>query len=283
MAKKCTALWREACSQAKNVQNTPAPDHFWKLRCRKNARRCGAKHISIKIVQNTPCSDHFWKLRCRKVHGVVARNTFPSQNSKNTTCSDHFLTFRCRKNARCCGAKHISKSKVSKTAGFEPLFDVQRSTECIALHYSILHYKTLHYTTLHYTPLHYTALHWRIHTRSNGTKWPLWAICPQVALLALTYLTTGVVPASKAPLLDTSPVGAVEGLIGAGPLIVVSQSLTDFPKTLLRPSTDLPETFHRSSTDLSRIFHRSGTHKNQKSLNSFSRITASFLASAPHP
>ena len=31
---------------SQNVQNTPAPDHFWKLRCRKSARRCGAKHIS---------------------------------------------------------------------------------------------------------------------------------------------------------------------------------------------------------------------------------------------
>ena len=32
---------------SQNVQNTPAPDHFWKLRCRKSARRCGAKHMSI--------------------------------------------------------------------------------------------------------------------------------------------------------------------------------------------------------------------------------------------
>ena len=32
--------------RSQNVQNTPAPDHFWKLRCRKSARRCGAKHIS---------------------------------------------------------------------------------------------------------------------------------------------------------------------------------------------------------------------------------------------
>ena len=28
------------------VQNTPCSDHFWKLRCRKSARRCGANHIS---------------------------------------------------------------------------------------------------------------------------------------------------------------------------------------------------------------------------------------------
>ena len=76
MSKKCTPLWREAHFQVKmfktlgvrttfgssdlekmhavvvrstfrsqNVQNTPASDHFWKLRCRKSARRCGAKHI----------------------------------------------------------------------------------------------------------------------------------------------------------------------------------------------------------------------------------------------
>ena len=30
---------------SQNVQNTPMSDHFWKLRCRKIARRCGAKHI----------------------------------------------------------------------------------------------------------------------------------------------------------------------------------------------------------------------------------------------
>ena len=74
--KKCTPLWCEAHFQVKmdktledrttfgswdvekvhavvarstfpsqNVQNTRGSDHFWKLRCRKSARRCGAKHI----------------------------------------------------------------------------------------------------------------------------------------------------------------------------------------------------------------------------------------------
>ena len=37
--------------RSQNVQNTPAPDHFWKLRCRKSARRCGAQHISKSKVQ----------------------------------------------------------------------------------------------------------------------------------------------------------------------------------------------------------------------------------------
>ena len=40
--------------RSQNVQNTPAPDHFRKLICRKSARRCGAKHIS--------------KLTCTKHH-----------------------------------------------------------------------------------------------------------------------------------------------------------------------------------------------------------------------
>ena len=77
----CTPLWREAHFEVKmyktdqvrttfgswdvekvhavvarstfwsqNVQSTPGPDHFWKLRCRKSARRCGAKHRWRSIV-----------------------------------------------------------------------------------------------------------------------------------------------------------------------------------------------------------------------------------------
>ena len=36
-----------------NVQSTPCSDHFWKLRCRKSARRCGAKHVS-----KSKCTKH---------------------------------------------------------------------------------------------------------------------------------------------------------------------------------------------------------------------------------
>ena len=80
MSKKCTPLWREAHFQVKmykahhsrttfgssdveklhavvarstfpsqNVENTPAPDYFWKLRCQKIARpksKC-TKHLSV--------------------------------------------------------------------------------------------------------------------------------------------------------------------------------------------------------------------------------------------
>ena len=43
---------RSTC-RSQNVQNTPFSDHFWKLRCRKSARRCGTKHNS-----KSKCTKH---------------------------------------------------------------------------------------------------------------------------------------------------------------------------------------------------------------------------------
>jgi len=43
---KVHAVVARSTFPSQNVQNTPASDHFWKLRCRKSARRCGEKHIS---------------------------------------------------------------------------------------------------------------------------------------------------------------------------------------------------------------------------------------------
>ena len=51
--KNCTPLWREAHFEVKSVQKLAVSDHFWKLRCRKSARRCGAKHIS-----KSKCTKH---------------------------------------------------------------------------------------------------------------------------------------------------------------------------------------------------------------------------------
>ena len=154
---KLHAVVARSTFPSQNVQNTPAPDHFWKLRCRKSARRCGAKHISkskctkhtifgplLEVKMSKKCTPlwreaHFqvkmykthqvrttfgsWDVE--KVHAVVARSTFPSQNVQNTPCSDHFWKLQCRKSARCCGAKHISKSNVSKTEGFEPFLTLR--------------------------------------------------------------------------------------------------------------------------------------------------------------
>ena len=143
---KLHAVVARSTFRSQNVQNTPAPDHFWKLRCRKSARRCCAKHISkskctkhtivgpllevemskkctplwreahfeVKMLKAPRVRASFGRSDVEKVHAVVARSTFRSQNVKNTRTSDHFWRFRCRKSARRCGAKHISKSKCSK-------------------------------------------------------------------------------------------------------------------------------------------------------------------------
>ena len=156
MSKKCTPLWRAFPSQ--NVQNTPGSDHFWKLRCRKIARRCGAKRISkskctkhtrfgplLEVEMSKKCTPlwreaHFevkmYKTHharttfggsdVEKVHAVAARSTFRSQNVKSTRDSDHFWRFGC---------------------------------PFASLHYTTLHCTTLHSTTLHDTTLHYATLH----------------------------------------------------------------------------------------------------------------------------
>ena len=116
---------------SQKVQNTSASDDFGKLRCRKSARRCGAKHISkSKCTKRPQLRTTFGSCDVEKVHAVVAQSTFPSQNVQNTSASDHFWKLRCRKSARRCGAKHISKSKVLKTSGLGPLLEVEMSKKC---------------------------------------------------------------------------------------------------------------------------------------------------------
>ena len=135
--KICTPLWREAHFEVKmykahhrrttfgscdvekvhavvarstfwsqNVQNTPFSDHFWKLRCRKSARRCGAKHILKSKVLKTGGLGPLLEVEMSK---------------------------KCRKSARRCGTKHMSKAKVLKTGGLGPLLEVEMLKKCTAL------------------------------------------------------------------------------------------------------------------------------------------------------
>ena len=147
---------------SQNGQNTRGADHFWKLRCRKSARRCGAKHIwkakgakhrsagpllevpmskkctplwreahfQVKMYKTHHSRTTFGSSDVEKLHAVVARSTFPSQNVQSTPWSDHFWKLRCRKSARRCGAKHISKSKCAKHTMVRPLLEVRMSKKC---------------------------------------------------------------------------------------------------------------------------------------------------------
>ena len=178
--KKVHVVVARSTFPSQNVQNTPASDHFWKFRCWKSARRCGAKHISkskctkhtilgplLEVQMSKKCTPlwreaHFQVKMCKtphvcatlggsdldveKVHAVVARSTLRSQNVQNTTCSRHFWRFGCRKSALRCGAKHISKSKCTKHHMFAPLLEVRMSKKCTPLwrgaHLEVKMYKT---------------------------------------------------------------------------------------------------------------------------------------------
>ena len=110
--KNCTRLWREAHFQVKMYKSTPASDHFWKFRCRKSARRCGAKHISkSKCTKAHHARTTFGSWDVEKVHTVVARTTFRSQNVQNT----NFWKLRCLKSARGFVARSTFPSKIYKT------------------------------------------------------------------------------------------------------------------------------------------------------------------------
>ena len=177
---KLHAVVARSTFRSQNVQNTPCLDHFWKLRCRKSARRCGAKHISkskctkhtrfgplLEVEMSKKCTPlwreahfevkmykthhgrtTFGSCDVEKVHTVVARSTFRSQNAQNTPGSDHFWKLRCRKSARRCGAKHISKSKCTKHTILGPLLEVKMSKKCTPLwreaHFEVKMYKALH-------------------------------------------------------------------------------------------------------------------------------------------
>ena len=186
--------------RSQHVQSTSVSDDFWKLRCRKSARRCGAKHISkskctkhrgvgrllavemskkctplwpeahfeVKMYKAPQCRTTFGSSDVEKVHAVVARSTFPSQNVQNTSVSDDFWKLRCRKSARRCGAEHISKSKCTKHTILAPLLEVEMSKKCTPLcreaHFEVKMLKTPGVWTTFggsdVASLHYTTLHY---------------------------------------------------------------------------------------------------------------------------
>ena len=147
--------------RSQNVQNT----HHCRttLRCRKSARRCGAKHISkskctkhtivgplLEVEMSKKCScgaKHISKSKVQKTEGYGVRSTFGRSD----------VVSRGRRKGLC------TLSKVSKTCGFCSIFNYNH--HYTTLHSNTLHYKynytftTFHYTTLHCAPLHYTQLH----------------------------------------------------------------------------------------------------------------------------
>ena len=51
---KVHAVVARSTFRSENVQSTTCSRHFWRFRCRKSARRCGAKHVS-----KSKCTKHY--------------------------------------------------------------------------------------------------------------------------------------------------------------------------------------------------------------------------------
>ena len=162
VSKKCTPLWREAHFQVKryktpqhrttfgscdvekvhavvarstfpsqHVQNTSASDDFWKLRCRKSARRCGAKHIS-----KSKCTKHlsFGPLleveMSRKCTPLWREAHFQVKSVKNWRSRTTFGSWDVEKVSKKCTPlwreAHFEVKSV-KNWGFGAFFDVKMS------------------------------------------------------------------------------------------------------------------------------------------------------------
>ena len=93
---KLHAVVTRSTCRSENVQNTSFSEHFRKLRCRKSARRCGAKQISkSKCTKHTMFGPLLEVEMSKKCNAVVARSTFGSQNVRNTPFPEHFLKLGC--------------------------------------------------------------------------------------------------------------------------------------------------------------------------------------------
>ena len=158
--KKCTPLWREALFQVKmdktledrttfgswdvekvhavvarstfpseNVQNKPGSDHFWKLRCRKSARRCGAKHISeSKCTKHTNLGPLFEVEMSKKCTPLWREAHFEVKSVKNWRSRTTFGVSDVEKVSKKCTPlwreAHFEVKSV-KNWGFWAFFDVK--------------------------------------------------------------------------------------------------------------------------------------------------------------
>ena len=110
--KNCTPLRRE-----KHFEGKMYKTHFWALRCRKSARRCGAKHISKSKVYKTEGFRALLEVEMSKKCTPLWREAhFEVKSAKNCGVGSAFGRSEVLSRGRCQGL--CTLSKVSKTWEF---------------------------------------------------------------------------------------------------------------------------------------------------------------------
>jgi len=195
---KLHAVVARSTFPSQNAQSTPASDHFWKLRCWKSARRCGAKHISkSKCTKHTSVGPHLeveMSKKCtplwreahfevkiykthhvrtifggsdvEKVHAVVARSNFEVKMLKTPGFRTTFGGSDVEKVHAVAGRSTFRSQNVKNTRGSDHFWRFRcrfASLRFTALHYITLQLQLHNYTPLHSTTLHYTKLHSTLH------------------------------------------------------------------------------------------------------------------------
>ena len=86
---------------SKKAKSTSRSDHFWKLRCRKSSRNCGAKHMSkSKCTKHTILRPLLEGQMSKKCTPLWREAHFQVKSVKKTTRGfEPVLTLRCRKSA----------------------------------------------------------------------------------------------------------------------------------------------------------------------------------------
>ena len=158
---KLHAIVARSAFPSQHVQSTPCSDHFGKLRCRKSALFCGAKHVSkSKCTKHTMLGPLLEVEVSKKCTPLWREAHFEVKLMYKTYHVRPTLEVRCRKSARSCrcGVKQI----LQKTEGYGSLLVVLRGrrkglctlpkvgkTSGLSSSFNYSYYTTLHSTTLH--------------------------------------------------------------------------------------------------------------------------------------
>ena len=122
---KLHAVLARSTFRSQNVQTTPFSDHFWKLRCRKSARRCGAKHISkSKCTKHTRSGALLEVEMSKKCTPLWREAHFEVKMLKTPKFGEVAMLEKCTPLWR---EAHYEVKMLKKHQGFGPLLEVQMS------------------------------------------------------------------------------------------------------------------------------------------------------------
>ena len=127
-------------------------DHFWKLRYRQSARRCGAKHIfQVKSVTNWRVRANSWTFRSRFAWQAQGNLHF-AESGQSVNVFKQVFAWQAQ------GNLHLAESGQSVNVLKQLQLQLERQLQ-LRLNDATLYSTTQPSTTHRYSPSHYTTLY----------------------------------------------------------------------------------------------------------------------------